>query len=103
MRYRFGAFELDPAAYTLCRDGREVEMRPKMFDLLRYLIEHRDRVMSKEDLLAALWPNEHVGDAAVAWTVSHLRNALGQGSSQKQPIETIRGRGYRFRSELEVI
>jgi len=103
MRYRFGAFELDPAAYTLRRDGREVEMRPKMFDLLRYLIEHRGRVVSKGELLKALWPNEHVAGAAVVWTVSHLRKALDQGRGEEQPLGTIRGRGYRFRSAIELI
>jgi len=103
MRYRFGAVELDPAAYTLRREGREIGMQPKMFDLLRYLIERRDRVVSKDELLDALWPGEHVGEAAVVWTVSHVRNALGQGRGQKQPIETIHGRGYRFRGAIEVV
>ena len=103
MRYRFGAVELDPAAYSLKRDGREIGMQPKMFDLLRYLIERRDRVVSKDELLDALWPGEHVGEAAVVWTVSHVRNALGQGRGQKQPIETIHGRGYRFRGAIEVV
>jgi DNA-binding winged helix-turn-helix (wHTH) protein len=103
MRYRFGAFELDPAGYSLFRDGREVETRPKMFDLLLYLIEHRERVVSTKELLEAIWPNEHVAAASVAWTMSHLRHALGQRRGQREPLDTIRGRGYRFRSAVEVI
>ena len=103
MRYRFGAVELDVAAYTLRRDGREVAVQPKIFDVLRYLIEHRERVVSRDELLAALWPGEHVGKAVVAWTVSHIRDALGQGRGQKEPIETIPRRGYRFRGTVEVL
>ena len=72
-----------------------------MLELLRYLIEHRERVVPKEELLRTLWPGEHVNDGAVAWTVSHIRNALGQERGHKQPIETIHGRGYRFRGALE--
>lgn len=100
MRYRFGEHELDPNAYVLRHAGREIALQPKMLDLLRYLIEQRDRVVSKEELLQALWPGEHVNDSAVAWTVSHVRTALGQGRGEKRPIETIHGRGYRFRSEI---
>src|SRR5687768_3916082 len=73
-----------------------------MLDLLRYLIEQRERVVSKEELLQALWPGEHVNDSAVAWTVSHVRTALGQGRGEKRPIETIHGRGYRFRADVSI-
>lgn len=100
MRYRFGEHELDPDAYVLRHAGREIALQPKMLDLLRYLIEQRERVVSKEELLQALWPGEHVNDSAVAWTVSHVRTALGQARGEKRPIETIHGRGYRFRAEV---
>jgi DNA-binding winged helix-turn-helix (wHTH) protein/tetratricopeptide (TPR) repeat protein len=100
VRYRFGEHELDPDAYVLRHAGREIALQPKMLDLLRYLIEQRERVVSKEELLQALWPGEHVNDSAVAWTVSHVRTALGQGRGEKRPIETIHGRGYRFRADV---
>ena len=102
VRYRFGEHELDPDAYVLRHAGREIALQPKMLDLLRYLIEQRERVVSKEELLQALWPGEHVNDSAVAWTVSHVRTALGQGRGEKRPIETIHGRGYRFRADVSV-
>jgi DNA-binding winged helix-turn-helix (wHTH) protein/tetratricopeptide (TPR) repeat protein len=102
VRYRFGEHELDPDAYVLRHAGREIALQPKMLDLLRYLIEQRERVVSKEELLQALWPGEHVNDSAVAWTVSHVRTALGQGRGDKRPIETIHGRGYRFRADVSV-
>lgn len=103
MRYRFGELELDPDAYVLRREGIQVTLQPKMFELLRFLIERRERVVTKEELLDALWPGEHVNDSAVAWTVSHVRTALGQERGERMPIETIHGRGYRFKAGVELI
>jgi DNA-binding winged helix-turn-helix (wHTH) protein len=100
VRYRFGEHDLDPDAYVLRSAGREIALQPKMLDLLRYLIQQRDRVVSRDELLQVLWPGEHVNSSAVAWTVSHVRIALGQERGDKQPIETIHGRGYRFRAEI---
>ena len=94
--FLFGRFELDANAYKLRRDGNEVPLQPKVFDAIRYLIEHHDRVVLKEELLEALWPGEHVNDTAVPWTISRARKVLGQGTDDKHPIETVRGRGYRF-------
>jgi DNA-binding winged helix-turn-helix (wHTH) protein len=103
MRYRFGEYELDDAAYTLTRAGTSIPLQPKMFELLRYLIEQRERVVTKDELLDTLWPGEHVNQSAVTWTVSHVRNALGQGRGHKRPIETIHGRGYRFTAPVEAL
>jgi DNA-binding winged helix-turn-helix (wHTH) protein/tetratricopeptide (TPR) repeat protein len=94
--FLFGRFELDATSYKLRRDGNEVPLQPKVFDAIRYLIEHHDRVVLKEELLEALWPGEHVNDTAVPWTISRARKVLGQGPDDKHPIETVRGRGYRF-------
>jgi eukaryotic-like serine/threonine-protein kinase len=94
--FLFGRFELDATAYKLRRDGNDVPLQPKVFDAIRYLIEHHDRVVLKEELLEALWPGEHVNDTAVPWTISRARKVLGQGAEDKHPIETVRGRGYRF-------
>jgi DNA-binding winged helix-turn-helix (wHTH) protein/tetratricopeptide (TPR) repeat protein len=94
--FLFGRFELDATSYKLRRDGNDVPLQPKVFDAIRYLIEHHDRVVLKEELLEALWPGEHVNDTAVPWTISRARKVLGQGADDKHPIETVRGRGYRF-------
>lgn len=101
MRYRFGEFLLDARAYTLTRGGGELALQPKVFDVLRFLIEHRDRVVTKEELLETLWAGEHVNEGAVPWSISHARRALGQERGRKQPIETVHGRGYRFTSPVE--
>jgi DNA-binding winged helix-turn-helix (wHTH) protein/tetratricopeptide (TPR) repeat protein len=98
--YRFDAFELDDQAYTLQRQGRSVRLRRKLFDVLLYLMEHRERVVTNHELLEALWGNEHVAPSVVHWTISRLRRALGQSRGSQLPIETIPRRGYRFASAL---
>ncbi len=103
MRYRFGEFVLDARAYTLVRGGEEVSLQPKVFDVLRHLLEHRDRVVTKQELLDALWVGEHVNEGAVPWSISHARRALGQERGAKAPIETVHGRGYRFTSAVELL
>jgi DNA-binding winged helix-turn-helix (wHTH) protein/tetratricopeptide (TPR) repeat protein len=100
VNFLFGQFELDANGYKLRREGSEVALQPKVFDAIRYLVEHHDRVVRKEELLEALWPGEHVNETAVPWTISRARKALGQGPEVKDPIETVRGRGYRFTAEV---
>jgi DNA-binding winged helix-turn-helix (wHTH) protein/tetratricopeptide (TPR) repeat protein len=99
MRFAFGEFELDAPRFELRRGAEVVPVQPKVFDVLKYLILHRDRVVDKTELLEELWPDEIVNESAIAWCVSHARKALGQGKQDKQPIETVHGRGYRFRAE----
>jgi DNA-binding winged helix-turn-helix (wHTH) protein len=103
MRYRFGDLQLDTKAYTLIRDGKAQHLRPKVFDLLRYLIERRDRIVTQGELLDALWGVDHVNESVVAWTISHARRALGQKGHEKAPIETLYRRGYRWHAEVEVV
>ena len=63
MLYSFGAYCFDPACYALTHLGRPVSLRPQGCELLAYLLTHRDRVVSKEELLAQVWPGQYVGDA----------------------------------------
>jgi DNA-binding winged helix-turn-helix (wHTH) protein/tetratricopeptide (TPR) repeat protein len=100
VNFLFGQFELDARGYKLRREGDDVPLQPKVFDAIRYLVENHDRVVLKEELLEALWPGEHVNDTAVPWTISRARKALGQGPDAKYPIETVRGRGYRFSGQV---
>jgi DNA-binding winged helix-turn-helix (wHTH) protein/tetratricopeptide (TPR) repeat protein len=98
--FLFGDFVLDASTYKLRRGEREVALQPKVFDAIRYLVENNDRVVRKEELLDALWPGEHVNDTAVPWTISRARKILGQDPDSNYPIETVRGRGYRFTAEV---
>jgi predicted ATPase/DNA-binding winged helix-turn-helix (wHTH) protein len=99
--YMFGHFVLDLQLFQLRRAEQIVPLEPKVFDVLRYLIEHRDRVATKQELLAALWPNEIVTEAVLPTNINALRRALGQQRGEKAPIETVHGRGYRFAMHVE--
>jgi DNA-binding winged helix-turn-helix (wHTH) protein/predicted ATPase len=94
--YAFGDFVLDLQLFQLRQREQVIPLEPKVFDVLRYLVEHHDRVATKRELLDALWPNEVVTEAVLPTNINALRRALGQGRGEKTPIETVHGRGYRF-------
>lgn len=103
MRYCFGDFELDVERHALTRAGERLALRPKVFDMLAYLVARPDVLVTKQELLDALWEGQHVGDTTVPWTIGHARRVLGQGKGDKAPIETVHRRGYRFRGQVEVL
>ncbi|HEX5657849.1 MAG TPA: AAA family ATPase [Polyangiales bacterium] len=101
--YAFGEFVLDVQLFQLRRGETTVALEPKVFDVLRYLIEQRERVATKQELLAQLWPNEAVTEAVLPTNINALRRALGQQRGDKTPIETVHGRGYRFAAPVRVL
>jgi DNA-binding winged helix-turn-helix (wHTH) protein len=96
--HRFAAFELDQSQRTLRLEGREIPLQPRVFDLLWYLVEHRDRVVSKEELLDTLWPGIVVTESSLQRAVSLARSALQQGGLEGA-IRNYARRGYRFQVE----
>jgi serine/threonine-protein kinase len=94
--YEFGPFRLDPAERLLLRGGQPVALTPKAFDLLVHLVERPGRLVEKQALMAALWPDAVVEEANLAYNVSALRKALGDGQEGEQFIQTVPTRGYRF-------
>ena len=99
MAYRFGEFSLDETLYELRRGGTLVKIEPKVFDVLLYLLRHRDRVVGKDELLDALWPGS-VSESVLPRCIAAARRALDDDSGQPQVIQTIRRRGYRFVAEV---
>src|SRR6476661_9351392 len=99
--YRFGPFVVDATAYRVSRDGLPLEVTPKLLDLLLHLIEHAGELVTKEQLLDALWPGANVTDNALAQAVSELRQALGDNAATPQFIKTVARRGYRFIAPVE--
>jgi DNA-binding winged helix-turn-helix (wHTH) protein/Tol biopolymer transport system component len=95
--YRFDAFELDPSRRALSRDGSPVLLTPKAFDVLSYLVLNPGRVVSKEELLKAIWPDSFVEEGNLAQYISALRRALGDKPSL---IATVPGRGYQFAAQV---
>jgi DNA-binding winged helix-turn-helix (wHTH) protein/ATP/maltotriose-dependent transcriptional regulator MalT len=95
MPVSFGRFELDEAARTLRLDGLDRPLQPLVFDLLVYLVHHRDRVVPKEELLSKLWTGTTVTDGSLQRAVSLLRAVLREGDLE-QGVQTFARRGYRF-------
>ena len=95
--YEFGRFRLDSAERLLLRSGQPVSLTPKAFDLLVYLVERHGRLVTKQELMRALWSETFVEEANLTYTVSALRKALGEREGQdEQLIQTVPTRGYRF-------
>jgi DNA-binding winged helix-turn-helix (wHTH) protein len=91
---RFGAFELDSARRQLVRDGTELHLTPKAFDLLELLVAAAPRVVPKRELHASLWPRAVVSDAALAGLVKEVRAALGGHDRETPTIRTAHRVGY---------
>jgi TolB-like protein/DNA-binding winged helix-turn-helix (wHTH) protein len=90
--FRFDAFELDAQRRTLRRSGAEVELRPLAFDALGYLVRHAGHVVTKDELIAAVWPGLVVTDDSIARCISDIRRALGDVG--QKIIKTVPRRGY---------
>ena len=91
-----GPFRLDPVDRLLSRDGRPVSLTPKAIDTLLVLVERRGRLVAKEELLRAVWPDAFVEENNLAQHISTLRRVLGEGLPVGPVIETVPRRGYRF-------
>lgn len=97
---RFGGFVLDSTAGELRRGVERVEMRPKLFTLLSYFVEHSGRLIPKEELMEAVWPDVTVSDGSLNRSVAELRVLLGDDSKDPHMIETVPRRGYRFIADV---
>jgi len=99
--FSFESYELDEPSFELRRSGEVVKLEPKVFDVLRYLVANRERVVTKTELLDSLWPGEHVTDTAIPRAVTAARKAIGDDRSRQALIRTVHGRGYQFVARVE--
>lgn len=96
MVYRFGEFTLDPLTYDLQCDGEPIPVEPQVFGVLNFLIENHDRVVSKDELIDAVWDGRIVSDATLSSRISAARTAIGDTGRDQNIIRTIPRRGFRF-------
>src|SRR5689334_24049607 len=96
MSYRFSDCELDLDRRELRRAGGLVALEPQVFDLLAYLVSHNDRVVTKDEINAAVWGGRIVSDAALSSRISSARQAIGDDGKVQSLIQTVHGRGFRF-------
>src|SRR5919199_5383210 len=101
MRYVFGDYRLDTQHYELRYRNQPIKLRPKVFNVLSYLIAHRDRVVSKDELLEQVWPNQFIGDGSLNACLMAVRKAVGDNGKVQHCIQTLHGRGYRFIAGVE--
>jgi DNA-binding winged helix-turn-helix (wHTH) protein len=102
MRYTFDAYLLDTACYELYHGGTRVPLRPKALEVLAYLVVHHDRVVSKQELLAQLWPDQVIGGDGLKAYIMAVRHALGERGAAPRLLRTMRGRGYRLVAPVTV-
>jgi len=102
MIYRFGPFELDLAKVELRADGQLRPLEPQVFALLAFLVENRDRMVSREEIFENLWDRRVVTDSALSSRVKLARKALDDDGKAQRYIKTIHGQGFRFVGEVRV-
>jgi eukaryotic-like serine/threonine-protein kinase len=101
--YEFGPFRVDPEKEILLREGEPVALTPKTFQILLVLIRHSEEVVTKDDLMKAVWPDTFVEEANLSRNIFMLRKALGETAQDHRYIVTVPGRGYRLAENVHLI
>jgi adenylate cyclase len=96
LRYLFGDYTLDADRRELCRAGQPVHVEPQVFDLLLYVIRNRDRVVTKDDLIAGVWGGRIVAESTLGNRINAVRHAIGDSGERQQFIRTVARRGIMF-------
>src|SRR6185437_16610844 len=101
MRFLFDNYALDTEKRELHRGADAVSITPQVFDLLDYLIRNRERVVSKDDLIGAVWNGRIVSDAALTTRLNAARSAIGDSGEEQRLIKTLPRKGFRFVGEVQ--
>src|ERR1700722_1398387 len=100
--YRFGQFVLDPGRRTLSRADSPVSLTPRAFDVLSFLAQNPNRLVTKNELLQAVWGDAFVEEGNLTQYISLLRKALGDNSEDARLIVTVARKGYQFTADVTV-
>lgn len=103
MIYRFDGFTIDPSRGELARDGEDVPIEPRAFRLLCHLVENRDRLVSKDELVQTIWDGRFITDTAISTLVKTARKAVQDDGKAQRLIRTVHGRGFRFAGTVEQV
>lgn len=101
--FEFGPFRLDLSERLLLRNGKAVQLSPKVFETLAFLVENHGHILEKDELIKQLWPDTFVEESSLAQNIFQLRRALKGGGSSRKYIETVPKRGYRFSADVREI
>lgn len=102
MIYRFNNISIDTTRYIISNGDKKISVEPLVFDLLLYLVEHRDRVISHDEILGALWQKKVVSDSALTVQIKKARHSIGDSGRAQNSIKTVHGRGYQFIASVEI-
>lgn len=102
MIYRFGAFTIDPSIFELRQHGNPVSIEPQVFNVLLHLVRHRDQIVSRDELIAAVWDGRAVSDTTLSSRIFAVRRAVGDSGEAQDVIRTISRRGFRFVADVTV-
>ena len=100
--YRFGPFRFDIAQRVVTRDGVPVPITPKALDILAFLLEHANQMVTKQEIMKAVWPETFVEEGNLTQNISLLRKALSDHGKEPGLIVTVARRGYRIAAEVVV-
>jgi len=103
LRYLFEEYGFDTDRRELHRGTDAVSITPQVFDLLDYLIRNRERVVSKDDLIKAIWNGRSVTDAALTTRLNAARGAIGDSGEEQHFIKTLPRRGFRFVGQVREV
>ena len=101
MLYQFNNREVDVDSYQIRVEGKALSVEPKVFDLILYLITHRDRIISRDELFENIWAGKIVSDTSLSNHIKSARKVLGDNGDLQFIIKTVRSRGYQFIAILE--
>jgi Tol biopolymer transport system component/DNA-binding winged helix-turn-helix (wHTH) protein len=101
--FEFGPFRIDPSHRLLLRENQPVPLQPKAFEILLVLVENSEKVVSKDDLMKAVWPDTFVEESNLTQHIFVLRKTLGDAVEEKRYIVTVPGRGYQFAGNVRVV
>ncbi|HEY0230895.1 MAG TPA: transcriptional regulator, partial [Dokdonella sp.] len=100
---KFGGCTINFSLRTLLRDGEAVSLAPLVFDCIAYLIQHRDRAVGRDELVAAVWGKVSVSDAALGKTILTARRAIGDDGENQRYLRTVPRFGYRWTAQTQVV
>jgi TolB-like protein len=100
MAWTFGEFRLDPVRFELTSGGKSVAIEPQVLSLLIHLVRNSGRMVSKDEIVSAVWNGGIVSDASIASRIRSARQAVGDDGERQSVIRTVHGRGYRFAAEV---
>ncbi|WP_433989741.1 hypothetical protein SuNHUV7_05460 (plasmid) [Pseudoseohaeicola sp. NH-UV-7] len=102
MTWTFGDFKIDPERFELSLSGQPVALEPQVLSLVIHLVRHRDRLVTKDEIVAAIWQGRAVSDASISSRIRSARQALGDSGENQAVIRTVHGRGFRFVADVIV-